>query len=128
MGRRRILLWLCSGAFATAGTAFRACPMPLARLVEIGLPTTTARIEFAAMYGGLQLGIAAFLVYCTIRPERACIGLLASGCAAAGFAIVRAGGLLAGSAKPLVWVMLAIELLAAGLCFWAALSTSTDHA
>ena len=128
MGLRRIVLWLSCAVFAAVDSAFVACPVRLASLVDIDLPTGTARIEFAAMYGGLELGVAAFLAYCASRPERARIGLVASGCAAAGFAITRAGGLLlAGPGRPILWAMLTIELLASGLSFWAALSTSPVH-
>ncbi len=130
-GRRvpRLLLWSAAIVYAAAGAAFALAPVTLAGWMDIALPTPTARIEFAATYGGLELGIAAFLAYCALRRERVRIGLVAGGCATAGFAITRAGALLAaGPGRPVLWAMLLLEALGAGLCFRAAQMTSRAEA
>jgi hypothetical protein len=118
----RVLLWLAAVGFLGFGLAFTLWPLPMARLVEIPLPTPTARIDFAATYGGFELGVGAFLVYCALRPARHRAGLLAAGCALAGFATVRALGLLAVPAapRPVIYYALALEAASAALAFWAA--------
>ena len=107
--------------FAAFGIAFAAFPYRLAALVDIALPTSTATIDFIATYGGFEIGFAVFLFKCLARPERVRLGLLASGCAVAGFAIARAIALLVvGGAKPVIYGALAFETVCATLAFVAA--------
>ena len=107
--------------FAAFGIAFAAFPHRLAALVDIALPTSTATTDFIATYGGFEIGFSVFLFKCLVRPERVRLGLLASGCAVAGFAIARAVALLAiGGAKPVMHGALAFEVACATLAFVAA--------
>jgi Domain of unknown function (DUF4345) len=41
------------------------------------------------MYGGFELGIAAFLIWCAMDPTRVRLGLVASGCMFTGVALGR---------------------------------------
>lgn len=68
-------------------------PVGLAPASELGL------VEARAMYGGLQLGMAAFLAWTLRAPERVRIGLLA--------ATLSIGGL--GGARLLAWLALQPE-------------------
>ena len=123
MGVARGVLWLSALTFAGFGAAFALFPRAMARLVEIELPTDTARIDFVATYGGLELGLAAFFGLCASRPDpvRVRLGLLASGLALGGFATARlAGALLADRPRPLLFALLAAEVSGAALSFWAA--------
>ena len=114
---------LCAAAvlFAAFGLLFAAAPRWTAATVDIALPTNTATIDFVATYGGFEIGFAVFLFLCLRRPERVRLGLLASGCAVAGFAVTRAVGLLViGGAKPVMYGALAFETVCASLAFYAA--------
>jgi len=107
--------------FAAFGIAFAAFPHRLAALVDIALPTSTATTDFIATYGGFEIGFSVFLFKCLVRPERVRLGLLASGCAVAGFAIARATALLVlGGAKPVMYGALAFEAVSAIVAFVAA--------
>ena len=104
--------------FAAFGIAFAAFPHRLAALVDIALPTSTATTDFIATYGGFEIGFAVFLFKCLARPERVRLGLLASGCAVAGFAVARAVALLAlGGAKPVMYGALVFEAVSATVAF-----------
>jgi len=117
----RLVLAAAAVLFAAFGIAFAAFPYRLAALVDIALPTSTATIDFIATYGGFEIGFAVFLFKCLARPERVRLGLLASGCAVAGFAIARAIALLVvGGAKPVIYGALAFETVCATLAFVAA--------
>ena len=117
----RALLGLIALGFTGFGLAFILYPHQLAAPVGISLPSGTARADFMATYGGLELGVGAFLAYCAARPERVRLGLIAAGCTLSGFAVARVLGILiAASVAPLIHVYLAIEIAAAALAFWAA--------
>jgi len=117
----RLVLAAAAVLFAAFGIAFAAFPYRLAALVDIALPTSTATIDFIATYGGFEIGFGVFLFKCLARPERVRLGLLASGCAVAGFAIARAIALLVvGGAKPVIYGALAFEVVCAGIAFIAA--------
>jgi hypothetical protein len=107
-----VVLWLAGLAFIGFGLAFTLWPLPLARVVEIPLPTPTARIDFAATYGGFELGFGIFLLVCARRAAWLAPGLWATAAALGGFAVVRLHGLLfaAGPATRPIFVGLALEM------------------
>jgi hypothetical protein len=111
----RVVLWLGGLAFIGAGLAFALWPLPMARLVEIPLPTPTARIDFAATYGGFELGFGVFLLVCARRSPWLAAGLWAGAAALSGFALIRLQGLLvaAGPATRPIFVALALEITGA---------------
>ena len=117
----RFVLGAAAVLFAAFGFAFAAFPHRMAALVDIALPTSTATTDFIATYGGFEIGFAVFLFKCLARPERVRLGLMASGCAVAGFAIARAVALLAlGGAKPVMYGALVFEAVSATVAFVAA--------
>jgi len=120
----RAILWLMTLGFAGFGAAYVCWPTAMAALTDIALPSNAARIDFAATYGGLQLGFATFLMRCARRPAWLRAGLVASGCALLGLAIVRAGGVLwSGGAQPSIYTGLTIEMSGAALAMWGARRT-----
>jgi hypothetical protein len=117
----RFVLAVAAVLFAAFGMAFAVAPHRLAATVDLPLPTTTATADFMATYGGFEIGFAVFLFICLARPERVRIGLLASGCAVAGFAVTRGVAILAlGSVKPIMYQVLAFETVCATIAFYAA--------
>lgn len=112
MSLPRAVLLLAGIAFTGFGLAFTLWPLPMGRLVEIPLPTPTARIDFAATYGGFELGFGAFLLVCARRAAWLVPGLWATASALAGFAMVRLLGLAlaAGPATRPIFVGLGLEL------------------
>ena len=108
----RLVLALAGVAFAGFGLAFTLWPLPMGRLVEIPLPTPTARIDFAATYGGFELGFGVFLLACARRSSWIAPGLWAAASALGGFALVRMLGIVAaaGPATRPIFVALALEI------------------
>jgi hypothetical protein len=123
----RVLLAAVAAVFAALGTAFALAPAYMAGLVDIVLPTPTARADLAATYGGLELGLAVYLLAClrsgAIRP-----GLLAAGWCLAGFAAVRGAHLVTGGGARLLWAILVAEVVGAVLLFWAARASQVSEA
>ena len=117
----RVILWLTALGFLVFGTAFTFWALPMARLVDISLPTPTARIDFVATYGGFELGVGAFLVFCARRRDWLEPGLWAGALALSGFATVRLLALLAarGAADRAIYVALAMEVIGVALNVWA---------
>ena len=115
-----IILWGCAGAFALFGVLFLARPEAMAKTVELQAPTPTAHTEIRAMYGGLELGIAAFLGYCALDPSRVALGLLASALLLGGIGTGRLIGVaLARSASSLTRVLVVAEISGAALAAWS---------
>lgn len=120
----RLILWALALGFLGFGLAFTLWPLPLARMIDIPLPTANARIDFAATYGGFELGFGTFLMIAARRAGWRRIGLLAAGWALAGFAVVRLASiaLAAGTPGMVIYLALAMEVPGAALAFWAAKS------
>jgi hypothetical protein len=111
-------LSLTSLGFVGFGLAYTLWSLPMARLTGILLPTPTARIDFAATYGGLQIGFGLFLFMCVRRPAWTEPGLCAAVVSLSGLVLVRLLSLAAvgGEATVVIWVGLALELGTALLC------------
>jgi hypothetical protein len=60
MSLPRMILALTAVGFLGFGLAFTLRPDQMAALIEIALPSATARVDFAATYGGFELGVGAF--------------------------------------------------------------------
>lgn len=95
-------------------------PSVLAGWVGLEFVSPNAPVEIRSFYGGLELGIAAFLAACARKPALVPAGLLF--CALA-FSFAGAARLLgvvqfghAGATQPVVGV---IELIFASVCGWS---------
>lgn len=119
----RLVLWLATIGFIGFGIAFTFWPLPMASLIEIPLPTPTARIDFGATYGGFEIGFGIFLAACARRAEWIEPGLWATAAALAGFAAIRLYGLVAvtGPATGPIFIGLALELTGLGAALFALL-------
>jgi hypothetical protein len=71
----RLVLGLSALAFAGIGAAFLVAPQAMAARVGVSLAGAIAANDVRAVYGGLQLGIAAFLLYSVRRPDALRSGL-----------------------------------------------------
>lgn len=107
-----VLVVLSALAFGGLGIVFLTDPPRLAGTVELGTsPFQT--IELRAMYGGLEIGVAIFLLWCAASPRRVAIGLWFSLFAYAGLGLGRLSGiLLSGVAGGPHWTLVAVEATA----------------
>jgi hypothetical protein len=111
-------LLLGAVVFAGIGLGFLIVPVQWAALVEISLPTATARTDLRATYGGFDLAVGVFLWLCALRTEWIRPGLVALGLAAAGFGGGRLLGVVVeGTASPLMLAFAAIEAVTALVAF-----------
>jgi Domain of unknown function (DUF4345) len=115
------VLAFTAASFLGFGCAFTFWPEAMARVVDIGLPTATAKVDLAATYGGFELGFGIFLLLCLRRRAWLEPGLYAGAFALAGFAIVRLGTLLlTGSpVRPAIYLALVLEVGGVILNIWA---------
>lgn len=111
----QVLVILSALAFGGLGIVFLADPARLAGTVELGTsPFQT--IELRAMYGGLELGVAVFLLWCAAAPQRVGLGLWFSLFAYGGLALGRLSGiLLSGVEGGPHWGLVAVETVAIAL-------------
>jgi len=90
----RLVLGLSALAFAGIGAAFLVAPEAMAARVGVSLAGAAAANDVRAVYGGLQLGVAACLVWCARRPETLRTGLAVQLFTFAGLAAARLVSLL----------------------------------
>ena len=112
-----VVLWVCGLVFLGTGLVFTVVPnemfAPLGLTVPAGAPLT----ELRAVYGGLEMAIAVFLLFCARRGGLALeLGLLLSFLSFSGLAAYRGIGM--GVDGPQVPIMSALLLAeAAGAIF-----------
>jgi hypothetical protein len=110
-----IVLVGCAAVFAGFGVLSLLAPRRMARMVEFSSESPTARVELRAMYGGLELGIAAFLVWAAFRAEWMEAALWATLLMIGAIGTCRLVGLVVESgARRGMWFAFGIEVLAAG--------------
>jgi hypothetical protein len=100
-------------AFAAFGAALLVAPSLLGT-VDLAPPNATAASDLRAVYGGIELGVGAFLGLCAARPAWRTPGLTAMALALGGAAVGRLLGLtLDGAPRPIALVLGALELAGA---------------
>jgi Domain of unknown function (DUF4345) len=115
-----LVLLVTSLGFIGFGAACALLPRRMARYTEVELPSASARTDFAATYGGFQLGFGCFLLTCTRSPAWIEPGLVAAAAALAGFAGIRTLGIVASRMRvsTTIWLALGIELAGFALNVW----------
>lgn len=108
-------LWLTALVVAGFGVVFTAAPELMFSQVDLPIASPVARTELRAVYGGFELGLAAYLAVCASRREWTLAGLVAGGFVFWGLALVRIAGMVVDDtmASPIMWSLLAPELLGA---------------
>lgn len=113
----RLVLVLNAITFAVLGAWSLLAPATVASHIDLGLTSPTARADFMAFYGGFELGLAAFLAWCALRPARVRPGLVALGLGLSGAGLGRLAGILSGGpVQPNMYAFLVFELGFAALC------------
>ena len=100
---------------------------PLGALSPVGVITSRAHgaTELRAMYGGLEIGVAGFVLVCALRPAWLGAGLLLCGLAMLGLGLTRTfAGLATGTFNQLHPLLAATELGGAALNLWVYRSAS----
>lgn len=112
----RIVLGLTALMHAGFGAAYVIAPVGMAKLSKFELTAPMAVTEMRAFYGGLELGWAAFLVICAVRPGWIVPGLAAVLCVYVGLIGARVLGIvLDKSGQGLILHILAVECVTAAL-------------
>jgi len=114
----RLVLGGCALVFAGAGLAFLVAPVALMSSLGADLHSVAARSDVRALFGGMELGIAAFLGFCLASPERLRIGLIAATLAFGGILAARLASLFA-DGLPAAALAGPIAIEAAALCLAA---------
>lgn len=116
MALARAVLVLAVLAFAGFGIMLLIWPERLAG-VGLQVDTALARIEVRGFYGGLELGIAAFLAWCATSPHRFRPGLTLAALALGGTAAGRLVGIAleGGTTTGAMWSLVALELTGVAL-------------
>ena len=116
----RIVLALGGLSFAAFGVWLMVAPRALAG-VGLSADSPNARAEVRAMYGGLELGIATFLLLCLRGPDLTQLGLHLQFLLLLGLGAGRLIGILIERmrVKQLWLVFVALELAAAAITFFA---------
>tara|TARA_R110002072_G_scaffold114709_2_gene244839 strand:+ start:839 stop:1261 length:423 start_codon:yes stop_codon:yes gene_type:complete len=115
----RVVLGLGALLYLTLGVWFLIWPEALS-LVGLSADNPAARTELRATYGGLELGLFAFLTWCACGGrERVRVGLVGLGLSTFGFAIGRVTGLvLDRPPEPIFPLLVGVEVLST-LAAWA---------
>ncbi|UTW06644.1 DUF4345 family protein [Pseudomonas benzenivorans] len=117
----RVVLILQILALGGLGLAYFIRPHEMSNLSGMLLMAPAAATDVRAYYGGLQLGLAAYLLLALARLEliRGALTLLVLLYSA--LALARIGGLWldGGAQQTFNLVALLLELVSAGLAFWA---------
>lgn len=90
---RLVLVGLGLG-YAGFGFAFLFSPSELAAFLSLTFSDPSARTDFRAMYGGLEIGLGGFMLACAARREFVRIGLFAAACGTVGMATARTVGMM----------------------------------
>ena len=110
MGWSRILLGVNALAWVGFGTWGLMDPQGMLEAVHVAGDASTW-IEIRAMYGGTQLGLAAFLLWCFSNADRTRVGLVAATLTLAGLGTIRLlSAMMFGPPVEILWWMAATEV------------------
>ena len=114
----RVVLGLGALLYLSLGVWFLIWPEALS-LVGVSADNPAARTELRATYGGLELGLFAFLAWCACGGrERVRVGLVGLGLSTLGFAFGRVTGLvLDRPSEPIFLTLVGVEVLSTFAAF-----------
>ncbi|WFC61179.1 DUF4345 domain-containing protein [Pseudomonas sp. REST10] len=117
----RIVLLIQIAALVLLGLAYFIRPEEMASFSGALLMSAAAVTEIRAFYGGLQLGLAAFLAMALLRLDLLRPGLTLLVLLYSALAVARIGGLWldGGAQQTFNLYALLLELVSAGLAWWA---------
>ncbi len=108
---QRLVLAVSALVFLGIGLVFLAAPESLLPRVNITAPPGTALTDIRAVYGGLDLGVGIFLVFCIVRRQVR-LGLAASGFTFGGLACARLIGIaIDAEQQTITYILLVAEIL-----------------
>lgn len=85
----KIILALDALVFGLFGALYWVIPAQMAAKVGVTMTNPAGLIDVQGLYGGLEVGLALFLAWCALSPDRIRIGLAAGAFALGGIAISR---------------------------------------
>jgi len=95
------------------GVAYLVSPHKMASKTDFVLSSGTAEVELRAIYGGLEIALGLFMIFCAFRPSWLVFGLVLTVVIYAGFAGGRIMGIiLADSFGGITWKLLLFEVAA----------------
>lgn len=107
----RIGLGFTALVFAGLGVAFLGWPLEMGRSVDVTVTSDVGTVELRAMYGGFELGFAAFLVACMRRRDWLAPGLLVTALTIGSLGATRvASGLALGAFRGAHPILAAVEI------------------
>lgn len=117
----RVVLVIQLLALGGLGLAYFVRPHEMANLSGMLLMSAAAATDVRAYYGGLQLGLAAFIGMALTRLELTRTALTLLVLLYSALALARIGGLWldGGAQQTFNLYALLLEVVSAGLCFWA---------
>ncbi|WP_397377750.1 DUF4345 domain-containing protein [Pseudomonas sp.] len=117
----RVVLVIQLLALGGLGLAYFVRPHEMASLSGMLLMSAAAATDVRAYYGGLQLGLAAFIGMALTRLELTRTALTLLVLLYSALALARIGGLWldGGAQQTFNLYALLLEVVSAGLCFWA---------
>ncbi len=122
----RLVLLVFGLMFLGFGLAFAAAPWSMAKLIGLQATSPQAVTELRAFYGGLEIGLGAFMIACAATRRWMRAGLQSLLVVCAGIAAGRVFGLaIDNSASTLMWAALATEVAGAVLAVVAINSLET---
>jgi hypothetical protein len=123
----RLLLALIAATYAGFGFIFLFNPGEMAAMLGVAFLSNAARTDFRAMYGGLEIGVGAFLLICSLRREFVRIGLFASACALVAMATSRSVGLMLDGFSFVQGLIVITEWVGGGAATWGALKATPER-
>jgi hypothetical protein len=123
----RLLLATIALIYAIFGFIFLFNPSEMAAMLGITFLSNGARTDFRATYGGLEIGLGAFLLICALRREFVRVGLFASACALVAMATSRTVGLMLDGFTLMQFLIVAVEWIGGGAATWGAMMATPDR-